>query len=124
LWYNILINKGKDMKKLIRIIGFGAFAILIASTAYADMDTNSLCTLVNELKGVFNILRTLAFVGAAFVIASIGWDAIIKKEYKWTEDGKKHLIAMIVGFTLLFSVGIILTFLTNGKLLSCVGGTW
>ena len=112
------------MKNLIKTISFGAAAILMAGAAYAaGPDMNGLCGLINDLKGVFNLLRTLAFVGAAFVIASIGWDAIVKKEYKWTEDGKKHLIAMIIGFLLLFSVGVILQFLTSGKL-GCVAGGW
>lgn len=113
------------MKNLLKKIGFGALAVLTAGAAHAAVgpEMGGLCGLITELKSVFNILRTLAFVGAAFVIASIGWDAITKKEYKWDSDGKKHLIAMIIGFTLLFGVGVILTFLTNGKL-GCAGGTW
>jgi drug/metabolite transporter superfamily protein YnfA len=113
------------MKNSLKTISFGAVAILMAGVAHAAAtpDVSGLCGLITELKNVFNILRMLAFVGAAFVIASIGWDAITKKEYKWDSDGKKHLVAMIIGFTLLFGVGIILTFLTNGKL-GCAGGVW
>lgn len=111
------------MKNLFKKIGFSATAILFAGAAHAAPEMGGLCTLIVELKSVFNLLRTLAFVGAAFVIASIGWDAIVKKKYDWTKDGKEHLIAMIVGFTLLFGVGVILTFLTNGKL-GCAGGAW
>lgn len=112
------------MKNLLKKIGFGTAAILMAGAAHAaGPDMIGLCSLVNELKNVFNILRMLAFVGAAFVIASIGWDAIVAKKYEWSKDGKQHLIAMIIGFLLLFGVGIILTFLTSGKL-GCGIGTW
>lgn len=112
------------MKNLIKTISFGAAAILMAGVAHAaGPDMNGLCGLINDLKGVFNLLRTLAFVGAAFVIASIGWDAIVAKKYEWSKDGKQHLIAMIIGFLLLFSVGVILQFLTSGKL-GCVAGGW
>lgn len=112
------------MKNLLKKIGFAATAVLIAGAAYAaGPDADGLTGLISQLKDVFKILRTLAFVGAAFVIASIGWDAIVKKEYKWTEDGKKHLIAMIVGFLLLFGVGVILQFLAGGDL-GPAGGTW
>ena len=112
------------MKNLLKKVGFTAAAVLMAGAAHAaGPDMGGLCQLINELKDVFNILRTLAFVGAAFVIASIGWDAIVKKEYKWEADGKKHLIALIVGFALLFSVGVLLQFLTSGRL-GCVAGGW
>jgi drug/metabolite transporter superfamily protein YnfA len=118
------INKGKNMKNLFKKISFGAAVILMAGVAHAEgPNMGGLCGLISELKNVFNILRTLAFVGAAFVIASIGWDAIVAKKYDWSKDGKQHLIAMIIGFVLLFSVGIILTFLADGKL-GCAGGTW
>lgn len=112
------------MKNLLKKIGFTAAAVLMAGAAHAaGPDMGGLCQLINELKSVFSILRTLAFVGAAFVIASIGWDAIVAKKYEWAKDGKQHLIAMIVGFALLFSVGVILQFLTSGRL-GCVAGGW
>jgi uncharacterized membrane protein len=113
------------MNSFLKKLGFAGVAVLAAAGAAhaAAFDTGSLCQLINELKGVFNLLRTLAFVGAAFVIASIGWDAIVAKKYEWSKDGKQHLIAMIVGFTLLFSVGVILQFLTSGRL-GCAGGAW
>ncbi len=112
------------MKNSLKKVGFAVSAILMAGAAHAaGPEMGGLCQLINELKGVFNILRTLAFVGAAFVIASIGWDAIVAKKYEWAKDGKQHLIAMIVGFALLFSVGVILQFLTSGRL-GCVGGGW
>jgi len=108
------------IKTIFSAVAFG----MIASAAHAAaLDMNSLCALIQELKGVFNVLRILAFVGAAFVLASIGWEAIIKKEYKWAETGKQHLTAMIIGFALLFSVGVILQFLTSGRA-GCAGGVW
>ncbi len=112
------------MKNLLKKLGFTAAAILMAGTAHAvGPDMNGVCELVTQLKGVFSILRTLAFVGAAFVIASIGWDAIVAKKYDWSKDGKQHLIAMLIGFALLFGVGILLQFLTSGKA-GCAGGVW
>jgi len=113
------------MKNMLKKIGFGAIAVFAAGAAHASsaLDIGSLCALIQELKGVFNVLRILAFVGAAFVLVSIGWEAIYKKEYKWEETGKKHLVAMIVGFALLFSVGVILQFLTSGRA-GCAGGVW
>jgi hypothetical protein len=76
------------MKNLLKKIGFGALAVLTAGAAHAAVgpEMGGLCGLITELKSVFNILRTLAFVGAAFVIASIGWDAITKKEYNATKQ--------------------------------------
>ncbi|MFA7188352.1 MAG: hypothetical protein WC137_02675 [Alphaproteobacteria bacterium] len=112
------------MKNLLKKIGFGATAVLVAGAAYAaGPEVGGLSNLIGELKGVFRILRTLAFVGAAFVIASIGWDAIVAKKYDWSKDGKQHLIAMIIGFLLLFGVGVILQFLAGGDL-GDAGGTW
>ena len=109
------------MRNIAKKIGFAATAIMLAGAAHAaGPDVNALCSLINELKGVFNILRILAFAGAAFVLASIGWEAITKKEYKWDTDGKKHLVAMIIGFALLFSVGVLLQFLSGGRL-GCPG---
>ncbi|MCL2748821.1 MAG: hypothetical protein FWE50_01980 [Alphaproteobacteria bacterium] len=112
------------MKNMLKKIGFGALVVFMAGAAHAaTLDTTALCDLIRELKGVFNVLRILAFVGAAFVLASIGWEAIVKKEYKWAETGKQHLTAMIIGFALLFSVGVILQFLTSGRA-GCAGGPW
>ncbi|MDR0967582.1 MAG: hypothetical protein LBL75_01990 [Rickettsiales bacterium] len=107
-------------KKIMKIITFAGLAIVMAGAAHAAAPENAgLCELITKLQGVFGILRTLAFVGAAFVIASIGWDAITKKEYKWDTDGKKHLIGLITGFVLLFSVGVLLQFLMNDQVVSC-----
>ncbi|MCL1891780.1 MAG: hypothetical protein FWF97_00575 [Alphaproteobacteria bacterium] len=112
------------MKNMLKKIGFAATAVMLAGAAHAaTFDTSALCPLINELKGVFNILRILAFVGAAFVLAATGWEAITAKEYKWDTDGKKKLVAMIIGFALLFSVGAILSFLTSGRM-GCVAGNW
>ncbi len=111
------------MKNILKKIGFGAIVVFAAGAAHAANFDTGLCPLINELKSVFNILRTLAFVGAAFVLASIGWDAIVAKKYEWSKEGKQHLVAMIVGFALLFSVGVILQFLTSGRA-GCAGGAW
>lgn len=111
------------MKNLLKKFGFGAMAVILAAGAAHAADMNGVCDLIVELKSVFSILKILAFAGAAFVIASIGWDAIVAKKYEWSKDGKQHLIAMIIGFALLFSVGILLEFLTNNKA-GCAGGVW
>ena len=114
-----------NIKKYLKLAALTGIAILAASVAHAEMafNVNAICPLVNELKNVFHVLRILAFVGAAFVLAATGWEAIVTKDWKWDGQGKTKLIAMLVGFALLFSVGVILQFLTSNRA-GCNLGTW
>jgi hypothetical protein len=68
-------------------------------------------------------LRVLAFIGAGFILAGWAWLFI-----KGGEDGKgggtmealkTKGISMIVGFALLFTAGIVISFLLNGNMIDC-----
>lgn len=109
----------------------GLIVIIAAGAASANVNENAICQLMESLQSVFKILRTLAFIGAAFMIAGWAWGYIsagaIGKEGKWADEVKQKGIALIVGFILLFGVGMILTFLTSAtgaKALDCVTKGW
>ena len=90
------------------------FAIvgLMASMAPAMAANNGLCNLVKELGGLLGMLRTLAFIGAGFTIAGWAWSYISKGEVK-LDDIQKKGIGLLVGFVLLFGVGMVLSFLMS-----------
>lgn len=68
------------------------------------------CELIRELDGVIKTLRTLAFIGAAFILMDIAW-GYIKDPSKVTKDDIKDKgIGLFVGFFLLFGVGFVLQF--------------
>ncbi|MCL1785663.1 MAG: hypothetical protein FWG39_00745 [Alphaproteobacteria bacterium] len=112
----------------------GVFMAVFAAAAYAQaqggttINQRELCPLIFSLQEVFKLLRTLCFVGAAFIIMSWAWGYIkAGKIEKWDEDVKTKGIALIVGFILLFGVGMMLTFLTSTvghTLLDCVKTGW
>lgn len=97
------------MKKIMNKLNFAIIAAMAATPAMATPSTNGLCALIQQMQGVFNILRTLAFVGAAFVIAGWAWTYISKGEVKM-DDLKNKGTGMLVGFILLFGIGVVLTF--------------
>lgn len=110
------------MKKLtnkinMAIIGLMAMAPVFPANAEgggADMG-NTVCELIKQFGGVFKTLRTLAFVGAAFYIASWAWEWISKGEVKKDEIQNKG-IGLLVGFFVLFALGAILSaFLAMGN---------
>ncbi len=86
-----------------------------------------LCKLIMQLQSVFKVLRVMAFVGAGFILAKYGWEAITSGKLGGKEtvaDGLKAIgVPMIVGFALLFSIGIIMGFLTNGENFGCAALT-
>ena len=102
------------MKKIMNKINFAIIAAMTAIPAFAadPINPNSqyLCDLIEELGDVFRILRTFAFIGAAFFIAGWAWDYIAKGEAKM-DDIKKKGTGLLVGFVLLFVVGLILNFI-------------
>ncbi len=108
------------MKKIMNKMNFAIIAIMSSVSAFAasagvgDIDTNSsgLCSLVRQFGKVFEILRTLAFVGAAFYIAGWAWDFISKGKAEM-KDVKEKGTGLLVGFLLLVSVSLILTFITS-----------
>lgn len=110
------------MKKLtnkinMAIIGLMAMApVFPAKAAESGADMNAtVCKLIEQFGGVFKTLRTLAFVGAAFYIASWAWEWISKGEVKKDEIQNKG-VGMLVGFFVLFALGAILSaFLAMGS---------
>ena len=83
---------------------------------------NSLCDLIVKMYDIFKILRVLAFLGAAFILAKYAWDAISTGKIgdKAILEGSKNVgISMLVGFILLFSIGVILSALMSGHIIDC-----
>jgi hypothetical protein len=106
--------------------GFAVLAIFIGMTAAnaapnAAPVTGDVCILIAGMQGVFKTLRTLAFVGAAFTIAGWAWGYISSGKAEMP-DIKGKGIGLLVGFTLLFSIGIVLQFL--GPITGCVLTGW
>ena len=75
------------------------------------------------MHDVFVILRTLAFVGAAFMLAKYAWDAITTGKLGGKDsivEGVKSVgIPMLVGCFLLFGIGIVLSVLMSGHIVDC-----
>lgn len=120
------------MKKQMKMVGFAALSALVvvasASAATSAMVNESgLCKLLDEFKGIFSLLRTLAFVGAGFLIAKWAWGYIEKGQIDAMKEVKEKGVAMLVGFILLFGIGIVLQVLnsaTGDKILGCVTTGW
>ncbi|MBR3930793.1 MAG: hypothetical protein IKJ62_04415 [Alphaproteobacteria bacterium] len=114
------------MKKLMKKISFAMVGIMASVPAMAAVNYNNvLCKLATEFNGIFNLLRTLAFIGAGMSIAGWAWGYIkagkiddIQKEV--TSKG----VALLVGFVLLFSIGTVLSVFMSmagqGGSLGCV----
>lgn len=86
------------------------------------MDNQGLCNLIIQMQDVFKILRTLAFVGAAFILAKYAWEAISTGKIGGKDmlEGVKNTgVSMLIGFVLLFSIGIILQALLSGHVIDC-----
>lgn len=114
------------MKNILKKIGFASVVVLsgaaaaVAAPAAAGVSNNGLCVLISQMYGVFEILRTLAFVGAAFIIAGWAWSYISKGEVK-LDDLQKKGTGMLVGFILLFGIGIVLSFFLSSTGLNSIG---
>ena len=107
------------MKSLLKKIGVAGFVMLAGGAAalaepaaggVAAVNADGLCGIINEMYDVFKILRTLAFVGAAFIIAGWAWGYISAGKGVDMEDLKKKGTGMLVGFVLLFGIGVVLQF--------------
>lgn len=116
------------MKKILKKIGLAGVVVLAAGgTAMAagaaggvGVNESGLCALIGQMYGVFKILRTLAFVGAAFIIAGWAWGYISKGEVKM-DDLQKKGTGMLVGFVLLFGIGVVLQFFLSSAGLEIIG---
>ena len=94
------------MKKISNYFLMASVFVMASMPAFAD---EAVCKLITGLKPVINTLRTLAFVGAAFVLMDWAW-GYIKSGKAEMKDIEAKGIGMLVGFFLLFAVGLILQF--------------
>ena len=115
------------MKKLLQKFGVAGIVVLAGGAAAmavgaggVGVDQTGLCALIGQMQGVIKILRTLAFVGAAFIIAGWAWGYISKGEVKM-DDLKTKGTGMLVGFVLLFGIGIVLQFFLSSAGLELIG---
>lgn len=114
------------MKKIMSKMSFAVIGMMATVSAFAAKAnvqitvTKDMCALLERLWNVFNVLRIMAFVGAAFYIGSWAWDFISKGEAKM-EDVKKKGIGLLVGFSLLFIIGMALTFVMSAAGLDILG---
>lgn len=112
------------LKNVLKKIGFAGVALLagsgVALAAVGSEDNPGLCALIGQMYGVFRILRTLAFVGAAFIIAGWAWGYISKGDAA-LDDLKKKGIGLLIGFVLLFGIGIVLSFLMSSAGMDSIG---
>ncbi|MBD5389334.1 hypothetical protein HDR63_03725 [bacterium] len=97
--------------------------------AFGAGGNDGLCALIAQMQGVFQTLRILAFVGAGFVLAKSAWEFISTGKLNGKEgvEGLKTVgVPMLIGFALLFSIGVILSMLMQGHLIECAGvlGRW
>ena len=91
-----------------------------ALAAKATADDTALCDFIGRFKGVISTLRTLAFIGAAFVIMEWAWGFISKGDVG-KDDLKNKGVALLVGFALLLGVGFFLNFITSAAGQSAMG---
>ena len=120
------------MKKLLlklnfAIVGIMATGVANAASANVGINAKALCDLFEQFGGIFSILRTLAFVGAAFILAGWAWGWISSGKVE-LKDVKEKGIGMLVGFVVLFAVGAIVTVFMNmagaGGSLGCDMGNY
>lgn len=116
------------MKNILKKIGLAGVVVLAAGGAAmaagaaggVGVNESGLCALIGQMYGVFKILRTLAFVGAAFIIAGWAWGYISKGEVKM-DDLRNKGTGMLVGFVLLFGIGVVLQFFLSSAGLEIIG---
>lgn len=108
------------MKKLIQKASFASlmlFAMTMgnarAANSVPDFSQN-ICRLVGEMGTLFGTLRTLAFIGAAFIIAGWAWGYISSGKVE-LKDVKEKGVGMLVGFVLLFCIGALITVFMPGN---------
>ncbi|MBE6461960.1 MAG: hypothetical protein E7006_03940 [Alphaproteobacteria bacterium] len=103
------------MKKLIYKLNFAIVGIMASSRVMAaggaasSKGMEGICTLANEFGYIFNLMRTLAFIGAGISIAGWAWGYISGgKAVDITKEVKEKGFGMLLGFILLFSIGTVL----------------
>ena len=110
------------MKKIMNKINFAIIAMMMFAPAFAEdlKVSTDMCGLIVRLHNVFNTLRILAFVGAAFYIAGWAWSYISGGDAK-TDDIEKKGKALIIGFGLLFLIGVLLSFIMSASGMNLLG---
>ncbi len=109
------------MNKIFNKLNFAIVGLLCSTPAFAaGINENGICLLITQMQSVFKILRTLAFVGAAFIIAGWAWKYISSGEAKM-DDLKKQGTGLLVGFFLLFGIGFVLQAITTTAGLNAIG---
>ena len=120
------------MKKIMNKVSFAVVGMMASVSAFAanagkgaiTID-DGMCGLLKSLHDVFSILRIMAFVGAAFYIANWAWGYISnagdKDKGGSVEDLKKKGVSLLLGFTLLFVIGIVLSFVMSASGLKVLG---
>ena len=110
-------------KKILKTFAFATLFIAAGvGMAHANSPYGDACALVQSLQGVFRTLRTLAFIGAAFCIGGWAWGYISKGAGAGLDELKKQGIGLLVGFAMLFGVGIVLQFLPG--MAGCAAMGW
>ncbi len=99
----------KFTNKYLKPMALAAFVMAATvSTGYADVPDVQVGKLSAEMFKIFKILRSLAFIGAAFILAGKAWGWIKAGKVEWENEMKGSGMAMIVGFFVLFSIGMII----------------
>lgn len=98
------------MKNYAKVLVFAAIVALVVVPAQA---ASPMCDLIGKMQSVFKILRILAFVGAGFYMAGWAWTYISDPGKMKMDDVKTKGIGLLVGFTLLFAIGVVLSFLLS-----------
>lgn len=110
------------MKKIMNKANFAIVGLMATMTP--AMAESGLCDLITQLGGLLKTLRTLAFIGAGFLIAQWAWEFIASPDKVKLETFKQKGVGMLVGFILLFSIGAVLSFFIGaaepGGSLECV----
>ena len=105
------------MKKISKYWLTVSVLVMTNLPAFAD----GVCDLLEKLSGVINTLRALAFIGAVFLLMDWAW-GYIKDPSKATKDDMKDKgVGLLVGFFLLFGVGVILTLLKSNLAADVLG---
>jgi len=119
------------MKKIKNKINFAIIALMTSVPALADKAPidinkvgsgadNGICDLLKSLQSVFDVLRIMAFIGAAFYIAGWAWGYISSGKAE-VKDVKDKGIGLLIGFSALLLVGIVLSFIMSASGLKILG---
>ena len=122
------------MKKIMNKFNFAIISMMVSVPAFAAnvVVSKEMCELLAKMQHVFHILRAAAVIGAAFFIAGWAWTYISNagddKKGFTIEDAKKKGTGLLVGFTLLFIIGFVISFIMNAATgetgASCLSSGW